>query len=158
MQGYQFRRRLCLGLGLCAVAAAGTAGCKNSPPIFGYKSDAHAIVQRYPLEAGQTLAMDDQSLRRFEDQYRETYTRSLGPGVDVQARVIHLSGKKFIYAVIGLNGSHGGAALLQPEGHEVVKVTCLSGGKADAKFKDSACGPVAEKTFGVSLSSSDEDF
>jgi hypothetical protein len=102
--------------------------------------------------------MDDQSMRQFEKHYRELYARSLGPAVDVKARVIQLSGKKLVYAAFRLNGALGSAALMVPKGNEVVRVVCQSGGKSDAKFKDSACGTVAEKTLGVSLSSSTEDF
>lgn len=147
------------GLSLCAIVAAGLSGCDgSSAQVFGYKSDAHATVIKDALPSGQTLGMNDQSARQFEEHYRELYTRSLGPGVHVNARVIQLSGKKIMYAAFRLNGALGSAALMLPKGNEVVRVVCQSGGKSDAKFKDSACGPVAEKTFGVSLSSSTEDF
>jgi hypothetical protein len=63
-----------------------------------------------------------------------------------------------MYAAIRLNGALGGAMLIASQGNQIVRVVCASGGKSAAKFKGSPCGPVAEETLGVSLSSSAEDF
>src|SRR4051794_11068130 len=116
LSGFDRRQR---GFGFCAFATIGLSACDGSSAhMFGYKSDAHATVLRYVLPPGQTLAMNDQSLRRFETQYREIYARSLGQGVDVNARVLNLSDKKIMYAAFHLNGALGSAALMLPQGNE----------------------------------------